>query len=90
MSLVEIKTSTSPTLSSGVLAVTFNKFEKVTDALVTFDDPKTANRVLSQSCTISGNVVTITFSKMQLSATRTWGTAANSDIPVVRVIAQGT
>ncbi len=91
MNLTDQITTSAPTLSSGAVAVTFGKFSQVTDAFVTFDDPQVANRVFAKTVSISGNIVTVTVKKMQLSATNTWGNAGNTDITGELVItATGT
>lgn len=85
---IAIKTATSPA-ASAAFTVTFGNFEKVVSASVTFDDPQVADRVFAAVVTYATNVVTITITKMTISATNTWGAAADSDFTgkVVRVVA---
>lgn len=85
---IAIKTATSP-LASAAFTVTFGDFQKVVAASVTFDDPQVSDRVFAAVVTYATNVVTITMTKMQISATNTWGAAADADFTnkVVRVVA---
>jgi hypothetical protein len=89
--MLAIKTTTSPTLVNGAFAVTFGEFEKVAEAAVIFDGPNVSDRVFEATRAISGNVVTITVKKMQVSATNTWGDAATGDVTgkTFTVIADG-
>lgn len=83
-----IKTATSP-LASAAFTVTFGDYEKVVNASVTFDDPQVGDFVFAATWTYATNVVTITVTKMQISATNTWGAAADANFTgkVVRVVA---
>ncbi len=89
--LTAIKTTTSPTLASGAIAITIGEFEKIEDAQVSYDAPLVSDYVFDCVVTISGNIVTATFKKMQCSATNTWGNAVTSDLNLKKVVvlAQG-
>lgn len=89
--MLAIKSESAPTLAAGVMTMTFGQFEKVDEALVSFDGPNLDDYVFEAVRTLATNVVTITFKKQQASAgVPTWGAAGNTDITgVVTVIANG-
>jgi hypothetical protein len=89
--MLAIKSTTSPTLTAGAFSITFGQFEKVNEAAVSFDGPNVNDYVFEATRSISGNIVTITVKKMQVSATNTWGAAATADVAskVFTVVADG-
>lgn len=89
--MIAIKTTTSPTLSSGAFTVTFGQFEKINSASVSFDDPFTASYAFAASRSISGNVVTVTVKKQNLGSPGAWANAVTSDLngKTVTIVAEG-
>lgn len=89
--MLAIKSESAPTLDTGAMTMTFGQFEKVAEALVSFDGPNIDDYVFEAVRTLATNVVTITFKKQQASAAvPTWGAAGDNDITgVVTVIAKG-
>ena len=77
-----MKTTTcdSTALSTGVLTVTFEQYEKVIQASVYIEDPLDADYIYACTASLATNVVTITVYKQKLSDTNTWSEAGNDDL----------
>lgn len=91
--MLAIKTTTSPTLVAGAFDMTFGQFEKVVEAAVSFDNPATSDYVFGASRAISGNVVTITVKKIDVTQASpiAWANAVTADVAgmTFTVVAKG-
>ncbi|MBA7500725.1 hypothetical protein ES704_03485 [subsurface metagenome] len=91
--MIAIKAVTGPTLVAGAFDVTFGQFEKVVAAAVSFDNPATSDYVFGASRAISGNVVTITVKKIDVTQASpiAWANAVTADVAamVFTVVAKG-
>ncbi len=88
---LQMKATTSPTLTSGAFTMQFGQFAKVKNAEVMFDDPLAASTAFAATVALSGNTATITIKKQNLGSPGGWANAVTSDLSgkVVRVIADG-
>ena len=71
---------TTGSLSSGAVDITFGDFEAILAFMIFYDDPQENDYVYEAIGASSDNTVTVTFYKMQVSATNTWATAGDDDL----------
>ncbi len=78
---LSLQTITSPTLGAGGdFAITFGEFEKVTNAVLSFDNPFINSYLVAASTSISGNVVTITVMKQNMGGVGAWVVAITANV----------
>ncbi len=65
--MLRIKTETGPKLTAGVFDVAFEDFETVKEAVASFDNPAAEGKVFATDVAISGNVVTVTVKKLDVT-----------------------
>lgn len=84
--MVKIKSTTSPTLVAGAVAVAFGEFEKVNAAIAALSTPDGAAAGDTFICatSISGPVVTVTITRVVLTevtdANRVWAAATSAQV----------
>jgi len=80
--MLDIKTTNSPTLAAGAIDITFGEMEKVENAYVYFENPAISDYVFDAETSVSGNTVTVTVSKLDVTAAAAaaWGNAASADL----------
>jgi len=73
----------SPTLSSGAFTVTFGDYEKVKNAVAMIQEPAGTTSNDDLFCfktSISGNTVTVTVLKIDITGSSNWANATTSDL----------